>query len=404
MRERVFSFANESLLPEEKLCGVYREGRSLLIGIPRETGVFEKRIALTPEAVAVLTAEGHQVILESGAGDSVHYPDVMYSEAGAEITSRPDCVWGAEIVLKVGPPSPEEIERMRPKSTLISLLQLSFLSQASLERMQERRINAVAYELIADKYGTHPIINSISEVEGRAAIVIAAELLTNMNGGKGILLGSCAGVSPTEVVIIGAGKAGREAARTADALGAMVKVFDNNIDQLREIQRLLHPSIFTSTLHPNVLYHSLQSADVVIGTLRFEHGERRFSISEELVRDMKRGSLIIDLSIDQGGCFETSRSPHTMSEAIFEKYGVTHFCVPNISSRVARTTSICLSNHFTPLLMRFAEYPSVNDFIRVHEGFRAGIYIYNGKLVNKVVGEHFGLSWSDIILFLTTFQ
>ncbi|MEG1617079.1 MAG: alanine dehydrogenase [Bacteroidales bacterium] len=404
MRENFISFTNESLMPEEKICTPVRDNNSLFIGIPRERGSFEKRLPLTPESVGLLASEGHHIIIESGAGESIHYPDVAFSEAGAEITDCLSYVWGADIVLKVAPPTPQEVMMMKPRATLISLLQLSFLPNESIEVMQERKINAVAYELITDSHGFHPVISSISEIEGRTAVVIAAELLTNLNGGKGILLGGCAGVTPTEIVIIGAGRAGREAARTADALGATVKVFDNNVELLREVQRTLRQSIFTSNLHPNVLRNSLHSADVVIGTLRFENGERRFRVSEELIRSMKKGALLIDLSVDQGGCFETSVSPNTLSEAIFEKYGVTHFCVPNISSRVARTTSICLSNHFTPLLLRLAEFPSVADYIRHQECFRYGVYVYNGKIVNKVVGEHFSLPWSDIALFLTTFQ
>lgn len=404
MRHQMFSIARESFLPEEKLCREKNDLNSLVIGIPKEHGEFEKRLPLTPEAVAILANEGHHIIIETGAGETIHYSDVAYSDAGAEISDNPLYIWQADIVLKVAPPTPVEVSFMKPKSTLISLLQLSLFPLESLELMFERRINAIAYELIADKHGFHPLINSISEIEGRTAIVIAAELLTNMNGGKGILLGGCAGVSPTEVVIIGAGRAGREAARTANALGAMVKVFDNDVDQLRQLQSALGPSTFTSTLHPNVLINSLRTADVVIGTLRFENGERRYIVSEDKVSQIKKGALVIDLSVDQGGCFETSLCPECSGEAVFEKFGVIHYCVPNISSRVARTTSISLSNHFTPILLNIAETGSVNDFIRKQANFRSGVYVYNGKLVNKVVGDYFGLQWSDIMLFLATFQ
>ncbi|MGL4293429.1 MAG: alanine dehydrogenase, partial [Bacteroidales bacterium] len=227
---------------------------------------------------------------------------------------------------------------------------------------------------------------------------------TNEGGGKGILLGGCPGVSPTEIVILGAGRAGSEAARTAVALGALVKVFDNHVDMLRRLQRALGASTFTSTLHPNVLRNTLRSADVVIGALRIEKGEKRFFISADMVREMKSGALIIDLSVDQGGCFETSVYPKNRYEAFFEQYGVLHYCLPNISSRVARTTSISLSNHLLPILQSIADAGTITDFIRENAGFRKGVYFYNGKLVNPTVGEYFGYPWSDIMLFLTSFQ
>lgn len=405
MNERMISsLTTESFLPEEKLYCQKDKKNSLFIGIPKENCDFERRLALTPEAIAILCAQGHHVIVESGAGDPIHYPDTAFSESGAEITNQPSKVWEADIVLKVAPPKPAEVSLMRPRSTLLSLLQLSLLLPETLEIMAERRINAVAYEFITDEQGSHPVINQIREIEGRTAVVIAADLLTHESSGKGILLGGCAGVSPTEVVILGAGRAGSEAARTANALGALVKVFDNRIESLRNLQRTLGPAIFTSTLHPKVLRNSLHSADVVIGTLRIENGEKTYFVSTDMVLEMKKGALIIDLSVDQGGCFETSMCPHTMKEVFYEKHGVYHYCLPNISSRVARTTTISLSNHILPIIEHIAESGSINDFIRENPCFRSGVYFYNGKLVNPTIGEHFSLSWSDIMLFLTSFQ
>ncbi|MEG1522348.1 MAG: alanine dehydrogenase [Bacteroidales bacterium] len=405
MIERILStFSAESLLPEEKRVAIRERSNTLLIGIPRECREFEKRLPLTPEAVAILCDQGHHVILEAGAGEPIHYADHVFSEAGAEIASDAARVWECDIVIKVSSPTPREVSMMKNRATLISLIQLSLFSPETLNIMAERRINAVAYEFITDEQGGHPIINQIREIEGRTAIVLAADLLTNESGGKGILLGGCAGVSPTEVVILGAGRAGSEAARTAVSLGALVKVFDNHVDALRNLQRALGASTFTSTLHPHVLLNALRSADVVIGALRIEKGEKHYFVSADMVRQMKAGSLIIDLSVDQGGCFETSVCPSNLYEVFFEQYGVLHYCLPNISSRVARTTTISLSNHLLPMLQDMAEAGTMNDYLRENSCFRSGIYFYNGKLVNPTIGEHFDYPWSDIMLFLTSFQ
>lgn len=405
MIERILStLTTESFLPEEKRCPVKEKNNTLLIGIPREMREFEKRMPLTPEAIGILCDWGHHVVMESGAGDSIHYSDHVFSEMGAEITDQAAKVWECDIVIKVSSPTPHEIAMMKSRSTLISLIQLSLFSPTMLSLMAERKINAVAYEFITDPQGGYPIINQIREIEGRTAVVLAADLLTNESGGKGILLGGCAGVSPTEVVILGAGRAGTEAARTAAALGALVKVFDNHIDGLRMLQRTLGASTFTSTLHPKVLLNALRSADVVIGALRIEQGEKRFLVSADMVRQMKPGALIIDMSVDQGGCFETSVCPDNVYEAFFEQYGVLHYCLPNISSRVARTTTISLSNHLLPMLQDIAEAGSINDYLREDACFRSGVYFYNGKLVNPTIGDHFDYPWSDIMLFLTSFQ
>jgi Alanine dehydrogenase len=235
-------------------------------------------------------------------------------------------------------------------------------------------------------------------------VVLASELLTNTNGGKGILLGGCPSVTPTEVLIIGASTAGKEAAKTANALGALVKVFDNNVSLLRDIQTYVSPSTFTSTLHPNVLVNSLKSADIVIGTLRIENDDLKYAITKDMIRNMKRGAIIIDLGIDKGGCFETSVFPESPDDNIYEECGVAHYYILNISSRVARTTSIALSNHCLPLLLKIADSGGIKSYIRKEHSFRNGVYIYNGKIVNKNVGEYFNLPWSDIMLFIAPFQ
>jgi alanine dehydrogenase len=260
-------------------------------------------------------------------------------------------------------------------------------------------MNAFAYELIKDEQKTFPVVSSISEIEGSTAIAVAAELMSNERGGKGILLGGVAGISPTEVLILGAGITGTVAARTALALGAQVKIFDHDISKLRKIQHYLGQQVFTSVIHPAVLFKALASADAVIGNLRYIYGSERFMVSEELVKTMKPGAVIIDLSVDQGGCFETSKC-RTLKSPYFEKHGVIHYCLPNISSRVARTASMALSNIFAPMLLKIGHSGSVKQAIGESNGFQNGAYVYSGILVNRLIGEYYGISANDIGLLL----
>jgi alanine dehydrogenase len=404
MKPLITSTPTDSLLPDEMLLMLRERTDGITIGIPSETHLFEHRLALTPEAVAILCRQGHRVIVQTGAGASLHYADIAYAEAGASLTDSLPEVWSADIVVKVSIPTPGEVMLMRPRAMLLSFVQLRLLKPETLRMLLEKRITAIGYEFVADIKGEYPLINQIREIEGRTAIVIAADLLTTEGGGKGILLGGCAGVSPTEVVILGAGRSGSEAARTAMALGAMVKVFDDRIDRLRSAQRALGASLFTSTFHPNVLQNALRTADVVIGALHIEPGGRRFYLSADMIRLMKRGALLLDLSVDQGGCFETSIYPESPHEAFFEQHGVLHYCLPNISALVARTTSIALSNHLVPLLQTIAESGSIETALREHAELRKGAFTYSGRLVNTVVADWFGVASTDIMLFLTSLQ
>lgn len=388
-----------SLFPEECLLREIARQPRLSIGLPREAALVETRLALTPEGVSILTEEGHSVYVQRGAGEPMSYFDLQYSEAGAYLVDSEAEVFGADMVLKIAPPTIEELSLMHDRSTLFSMLQLSNLSAECIRLMMKKKMNAIAYELIKDEQKAFPVVNSISEIEGNTAIAVAAELMSNERGGKGILLGGVAGITPTEVVILGAGITGSVAARTALALGAQVKVFDHDITKLRKIQHYLGQQVFTSVIHPTVLFKALASADAVIGNLRYINGSDRFMVSEDLVKTMKVGAIIIDLSVDQGGCFETSECK-TLQHPVFEKYGVIHYCVPNISARVARTSSIALSNIFAPMLLKIANSGSVNSAIIESVGFRHGAYIYSGVLVNRLIGDYYSIPSNDIGLLI----
>jgi alanine dehydrogenase len=371
----------------------------LSIGLPRENALVETRLALTPEGVAIVTEEGHSVYVQRGAGEPMSYSDLQYSEAGAYLVDDAAEVFGADIVLKIAPPTLAELNLMHDRSTLFSMLQLSNLSAECIRLMMKKKMNAIAYELIQDEQKAFPVVNSIAEIEGNTAIAVAAELMSNERGGKGLLLGGVAGITPTEVLILGAGITGSVAARTAMALGAQVKVFDHDISKLRKIQHYLGQQVFTSVIHPTVLIRSLATADAVIGNLRYINGSERFMVSEELVKKMKPGAIIIDMSVDQGGCFETSEC-RTLQHPVFEKHGVIHYCVPNISARVARTSSMALSNIFAPMLLKIASSGSPNSAITESVGFRHGAFIYSGVLVNRLIGNYYNIPSNDIGLLI----
>lgn len=390
-------------IPQELLKEISKINNRLLIGIPCERHEGERRLALTPEAVDILTQRGHRVWVESGAGLGINYSDNHFSEAGAEIVATPAEVYQADVILKILPPLPAEVALMKPRATLFSMIQLNIFAQEAYELMIAKRIHAVGYELMSDELHKSPVLNVISEIEGTASITIASEMLSNTQGGKGILLGGIPGVSPTEVVIIGAGNAGTVAARAALALGASVKVFDDDINKLRMIQQVVGQRLFTSTFHPNVLHNAFRSADVVIGAMRYINTRYRYIIAEELIRLMKRGALVIDLRISQGGCFETTCCLSDADPAIFEQYGVLHYCKPNISNHVARTTSMAFSNIFVPMLFALGDAGSIQGLVKSDNCFREGVYMYCGKPVNSYVSNHFNLSSNSLDLYLSAF-
>ena len=388
-----------SLFPEECLLREIASQARLSIGIPKENVDIETRLALTPEGVAIVTEEGHSVYVQRGAGEPMSYSDLQYSEAGAFLVDDASEVFGADMVLKIAPPTIGELNLMQDRSTIFSMLQLTNLSSVCIKLIMKKKMNAIAYELIKDEQKAFPVVSSVSEIEGNTAIAVAAELMSNERGGKGLLLGGVAGITPTEILILGAGIAGSVAARTALALGAQVKIFDHDINKLRKIQHYLGQQVFTSVIHPTVLFKALASADAVIGNLRYINGSERFMVSEELVKTMKAGAIIIDMSVDQGGCFETSEC-RTLQSPVFEKHGIIHYCVPNISARVARTTSMALSNIFAPILLKIGHSGSINSAISESTGFRHGAYIYSGVLVNRLIGNYYGIASNDISLLL----
>ena len=391
-----------SMMPQEQLVEVARRKKSLYIGIPKEITFQEHRVPLTPAAVATLVQRDHEVVIERGAGAPAQFQDNDYSEAGARVVDSADEVYKADMILKVAPPTHAEIEMLRHKQILVSALQLTVQPKDTLRRMMEKRMTAVAWDFIKDREGIFPIIRAMGEIAGTTSIQVASEYLSADKGGPGTMLGGISGVEPAEVVIIGAGTVGEFATRAALGLGASVKVFDKSIYRLRRLQSALGQRIWTSVVQPEVLRKALRNADVAIGALRPEEGRTPLVVSEEMVKEMKSGSVIVDVSIDRGGCFETSEVT-THTDPVYKKYGVLHYGVPNIASRVPRTASTALSNIFGPMLLSMGEVGGFENLIKSDLGVRHGVYLYNGTVTSPILGEAFKLPYKDLDILLAAF-
>ncbi len=391
-------FSKSELLPQAEMLEIAKRKGKLVIGIPKETHFQEKRVCLTPDAVAALTANGHKFVIETGAGTGANFSDIAYSEAGAKISYNREEAFQCAMVLKVEPPSLAEINMMNPQTVLFSALQLKTQDKKYFESLAKKRITALAFDYIKDEQGSYPIVKSLSEIAGIASIHIATELMSSANDGNGLLFGNINGVPPTNIVIFGAGGVGEFAARIALGMGAIVKVFDNSITKLRNLQERLGSNIYTSTLQPKTIEKSLRRCDVAIGALR---GKTRAPViaTEAMVSKMKEGAIIVDVSIDRGGCFETSKLTNH-KKPTFTKHGVVHYCVPNIPSRYARTASISISNIFSPFLQHIAEEGGFEQSIRYDKGLQAGMYLYNGIITHRTVGEWFDLPYRDINLLI----
>jgi alanine dehydrogenase len=384
---------------QESMLAVETRKRKLFIGLPRETSLQENRIGLTPEAVQHLVNEGHEVIIEAGAGEPSKYADHAYSEAGAQIAYSAEEVFKADVLLKVAPPTLDEIELLHPNQTLISALQMGSMTQEYIAALARKKINAIGFELMKDPSGARPVVRAMSEIAGSTVMLIAAEYLARSNEGKGIILGGITGVPPSQVVILGAGTVAEYTARAATGLGAEVKVFDNHLYKLRRLKHNLGMQLYTSTLDTFALSQQIRRADVVIGALSVEDGRIPFMVPEEMVASMSPGSVIIDVSIDQGGCFETSEMT-SHSKPVFRKYDVVHYCVPNIASRVPRTATNALSNIFTPILQEISQHGGINEVLFTNEHFRSGVYIYRGSLTNAMIAKKFNLRYKELGLLI----
>ncbi len=395
-------FEKEQLLPQEEVLESTTPHKKFSIGIPAENQNNESRIPLTPEGVQLLTDNGHNIFVEENAGVAANFSNSEFADSGAQIVGASE-VYQSDIILKIAPPTLEETELLKRNQTLFSSVNLLGQDKSFFEKLTQKRLLAIGYEYIQDKTGALPVVKSMSEIVGNTSIVIAAEYLSNRLFGNGVILGGFPGIKPTEIVIIGAGTVAEYAAKAALGMGATVKIFDNSIYKLRTIQKNLGTRIFTSVIQPVVLEEALIHADVVIAAKHASNGISDCFVTAETVQKMKHGSVIVDVSIDQGGCFETSRPTHH-NNPVFIEHGVTHYCVPNIASRVPHTASMSLNNFLTPLLLNIGEAGGVTQYVKKDNAFNKGVYIFNGTLTNKQIGERFDLRYRDLDLLLAAFR
>jgi alanine dehydrogenase len=389
------------LLPKEEMLEIRKRGKKITIGIPSDFSKIEYRIPLTPEAVELMVSYGHEVYIETDAGKASSYSDEEYREAGAIVVDKHEEVFQCDVIIRVAPFSSEEVDLLRGHQTLISNMHLSTHCQETVQKLMKKKVTTIAYEYMENENKCLPVVRLMSQISGATSITLASEYLSNSRNGKGVLLGGVTGISPTELVILGARTAAEYAARAALGLGATVKIFDDNMFNLQELESKLGQRVFTSVLYPNVIRKALKSADVVLGAMSF-NSNPSFRVSEEMVKSMKPGSVIIDLNISQGGCFETSKATD-LKNPTYVKHGVIHYCVHNVASIVARTASIALSNVLAPIIIAIGESGGVQNYIKQSNGIRRGVYIYNGILTNKDLGDKLHIASKDIDLLLAIF-
>lgn len=392
------SFSYETL---EETLDVKPHSAKLDIGIPKEFAFQENRIALTPEAVSVLVSNGHSVVIESNAGLASHYKDKEYSEAGAKIVYEKAEVYRAPILVKSAPVVEEDMGLLQMNQTIISPIHHSALKACIIEKMMEKKITAISFENLKDDSGTYPIVRSMSEIAGSALMLIAGQYLSSFNKGKGVLLGSISGIPPTKVVVVGAGIVGETATRNALALGASVKVFDNNVYRLKQLQDNLGHRVWTSVLEPRILAKQLKTCEVAIGALSNESGRAPIVVTEEMVAAMRPGSIILDVAIDRGGCFETSELT-SHENPVFVKHDVIHYCVPNIPSGFARTASQAISNVLMPLMLDISDNGGLDEMIWHNINLREGIYLFKGALTDFYISQKFDLKYTDLNLLIAS--
>ncbi|PZP49536.1 MAG: alanine dehydrogenase [Pseudopedobacter saltans] len=386
---------------QEETLYIKSKSARLCIGIPNETDFLENRVALIPEAVNVLVNNGHEVLIESKAGEGCRYSDKDFSEAGAQIVYDREKVYQCPILIKSAPVLEEELPLFKPGQIIMSPLHHASLTKRTLEELSKKKITAISFEDLKDDSGTYPIVRTMSEIAGSAAMLIAGEYLACENGGKGVLLGGISGIPPTKVIIIGAGVVGEYAVRTALALGASVKIFDNNVYRLKRLQNNLGARLWTSVIEPNILAKQLKTCEVAVGALSSEKGRTPIIVTEEMVARMRPGSVIIDISIDRGGCFETS-VPTTLQNPVYTKHDVIHYCVPNINSGFARTASQAISNVLMPMLIEIGDEGGFESMIWADINLRSGVYLYKGHLTNFYISERFGMKYTDLNLLIAS--
>lgn len=387
-------FSEEELIPKEEKLEVIKKGKQFSIGVPKETCLNERRTCITPDAVQVLVEHGHEIIVEAGAGEGSFFTDLQYSESGARITNDPKEAFSQDLILKINPPTEEEIEYFKPHTYLVSALQINLRDKEYFLKLAEKKVNAIAFEFIVDEYKQLALVRLIGEIAGTVSILYASELLALSNG---LMLGGITGVRPSEVVVLGAGIVGEFATKAAIGLGASVKVFDNSLSKLRRLHTLVDSRVPTSIIDPKELSKSLRRADVVIGAL--PRLNMQSIVTEDMVMKMKKGSVIIDVAIDNGKVIETSELT-TMDNPYIIKHGIIHCGLPNLTSKMPRTTTKAISNFFLSYILNYDEEGGFENMLIRKNEMKQSLYMYKGRHTKKIICDRFGLTYHDINLLI----
>ncbi len=365
----------------------------MIIGFPKEIKATEGRFSITPEGVSLLINNGHQVLIEKSAGDSVGFSDSEYEKAGAKIIDTPEELFSeAKMIVKILPLMPSEIKYLKKEQIVFSFMHLAS-DKTLTESLIQKKITAIGYEQIKTEDGRYSVLFPISEIAGKMSVQIAANLLADKDNGSGILLGGIVGVPAAKVLIIGAGTVGINAAKIATGMGAEVRVADIDIDKLRNADKLLGSQIKTYISTQSILKDLIKDSDVVIGAVHYH--KYRYIVSEEMVKSMKKGSVIVDVSIDEGGIVETEDRITTLDNPTYIKYGVIHYCVPNIASSVARTATLALTNETLKYILAIANNDVINAIKKDSSLFK-GVNIFNGHLTNKHIARIHNLEHDEL--------
>jgi alanine dehydrogenase len=364
------------------------------IGVPKEIKDHESRVGLVPSGAAALVKAGHQVYVQASAGDGSSIADKFYERAGASILPTAAQVWGeADMVIKVKEPQPAEYEFLRGDLILFTYLHLAPLPDLTA-RLLEARTTSIAYETIRERDGSLPLLTPMSEVAGRMAVQVGAQYLEKPNGGRGILLGGVPGVAPANVVILGGGIVGTNAAKIAVGLGAHVTIIDKNLNRLRELDDIFNNSIVTLASNDWTIRESAVQADLIIGGVLIPGASAPRLIRRDMLRDMRKGSVVVDVAIDQGGCFETSR-PTTHTDPIYFEEDVLHYCVSNMPAAVPNTSTLALTNATFPYALQIANLGFAQAVER-SEPIRQGVNTFAGHITYQAVAESQGRPFHDL--------
>ena len=362
----------------------------MIIGVPKETHHHEHRVGLAPFAMSRLVQQGHTVLVEKQAGEAARFTDRKFQEAGAQIVYNPDEVYRrADIVCRVGALSNDELALLRPESIVCAFHHVAVMSRERLERLIALKTTLIGYEVIQDRHGDLPVLRPMSEMAGHMAVNIAAHYLQKEEGGRGVLLGAVAGVPPPTVLVLGAGTVGRAAARQALASGAHVIVLDADLVKLQRLHHEFAGRVITAMPAVERLTRFTSFADVLIGAILIPGARAPFVVTEAMVKGMKPGSVVLDISIDQGGCVETSR-PTNLQNPTFVVNEVIHYCVPNMTANIPRTASRALSTAALPYFLEMAG-KGPERALKENPGLAAGVYLWRGEMVNEKAGAALGV-------------